>query len=169
MKKFEVGDLVYLREDSEFAERNDSNPTGVIGEVVSCTGIYFELPLNVEWANGTNNNYGHKDLISEEDWLKKHGVYKTWGEMTDLEKGEILLAQHDGKHVQFYDTDGDAWLTEVTFTKYPDTKYRVKPEPVVKTLDVFVSKREGIKGWVKEVDGVIDWSTLNLKTLKERE
>ena len=61
---------------------------------------------------------------------------KTWGRMTDEEKGALLLAKHEGKVVQALAVDhtksfwarkwGDMWHNE--------TSYRIKPEPVVKTV-----------------------------------
>lgn len=61
--KFKIGDRVYLREDSEFADPRDrANPIGVAGTILR--GIEDNWCL-VEWDNYTNNTYpafGSRDL-----------------------------------------------------------------------------------------------------------
>ena len=54
---------------------------------------------------------------------------KTWGEMTDAEKGALLLACHEGKAIECKFCDGP-W--ELTNPSWNDVyAYRIKPEPVV--------------------------------------
>lgn len=63
--------------------------------------------------------------------------YKTWGEMTREEKGELLLAHHEGKVIQYLSHGGD-WIDE-EYSEFdvPSGFYRVKPEPVVETVVVY--------------------------------
>ena len=51
---------------------------------------------------------------------------KTWGEMTDAEKGALLLAEHEGKVIEAY-YDG-VWFP-VPCTGIKRQAYRIKPEP----------------------------------------
>lgn len=57
---------------------------------------------------------------------------KTWGEMTDAEKGALLLAHHEGKHVEQWDFDSGVWSGCIApFQVVASGAYRIKPEPVV--------------------------------------
>lgn len=68
---------------------------------------------------------------------------RPWGELTDAEKGALLLAENEGKCVQFLNELGN-WqnLSSIKFTDYMERiwfnnqyAYRVKPpEPVVETV-----------------------------------
>lgn len=61
---------------------------------------------------------------------------KLWSEMTDAEKGALLLAAHQGKAIQFHDRDG-TWLTgRPSWPSWQDDfAYRVKPKaPKVETV-----------------------------------
>ena len=59
--KFEVGDMVFLSPESEFATGEDLNPVGIQGTVVPTDAAV--LPLRVRWNNGTTNAYNEKDLL----------------------------------------------------------------------------------------------------------
>jgi hypothetical protein len=55
---------------------------------------------------------------------------KTWGEMSDEEQGELLLAQHRGKAIEDLTAAGK-WVP-MDGQRFHDTRaYRVKKEPVV--------------------------------------
>jgi|GEM_PF-6690131 len=63
---------------------------------------------------------------------------KTWGEMTDEEKGALLLAYHEGKVIEFYcygrwiNTNGDIWHHAHAHA------YRVRPpEPKRETVTLY--------------------------------
>lgn len=59
---------------------------------------------------------------------------KLWRDMTDAEKGALLLAHHEGKEIQFWDElYCEVWSDcEPSWEEY--SAYRVKPEPKVKTV-----------------------------------
>ena len=59
---------------------------------------------------------------------------KTWGEMTDAEKGALLLAHHEGKVIEWYGDYKD-WDTCNLPVWEPNLHYRVK-ESVVKSTKV---------------------------------
>lgn len=65
---------------------------------------------------------------------------KTWGEMTDGEKGALLLAQLEGAEIQIlrYDnTDAEYWQGVKLVTPSDNMRYRVKPEPKVETVTLY--------------------------------
>lgn len=64
---------------------------------------------------------------------------KTWGEMTDAEKGALLLAAHEGKVIEFRnDEDTPEWKKAAP--KWASwCYYRVKPEPVRETVGLYIS------------------------------
>jgi len=58
---------------------------------------------------------------------------KTWGEMTDAEKGALLLAAHEGKVIEH--KSSHKWREKkVTFRFNDNGIYRVRPEPVRETV-----------------------------------
>lgn len=74
------------------------------------------------WKN-TAHIEGGWTVIEEPD------TPKTWGEMTDAEKGALLLAHHEGKVIQLK-SRGGSW-DEACPSWVDDIAYRIKPEPVV--------------------------------------
>lgn len=64
---------------------------------------------------------------------------KTWGEMTDAEKGALLLAYHEGKVIEWFHFDNKVWtnvphngcLWDEVFA------YRIKPEPKRETVTMY--------------------------------
>ncbi|MCI5040048.1 MAG: hypothetical protein MRY81_10225 [Donghicola eburneus] len=68
---------------------------------------------------------------------------KTWGEMTDAEKGALLLAKHHyGKVIQrlFYTNTKLGWWKDTRFENPRDgSVYRVKPEPKRETKSIWVT------------------------------
>lgn len=64
---------------------------------------------------------------------------KTWGKMTPEEKGELLLAHHEGKVIE-YSLDSYEWVVETTPSWYNFYAYRVKPkEPKLEVVELFGS------------------------------
>lgn len=63
---------------------------------------------------------------------------KTWGEMTREEKGELLLAAHEGKVIEFSDNvDPDDWCAIGGPSFVDRYHYRVKPEPKRETVTLY--------------------------------
>lgn len=60
---------------------------------------------------------------------------KIWAEMTDAEKGALLLAHHENREIEFLD-DFDEWKTESP-NWVSHTAYRVKPQPVFSTVTLY--------------------------------
>ena len=60
---------------------------------------------------------------------------KTWGEMTDAEKGALLLAHHEGKEIECFSESLGNWITLFILVWYEDSIYRVKKVPI-KNMEV---------------------------------
>lgn len=59
---------------------------------------------------------------------------KTWGEMSNVEKGALLLAHHESPgSVEFYN-GSVGWETLVGLGWLSETAYRIKPEPKRETV-----------------------------------
>lgn len=56
---------------------------------------------------------------------------KTWGEMTDAEKVDLLLAHHKGKVIEYYSTLYGKWrIPDLSVVSWHNCNaYRVRPEP----------------------------------------
>jgi len=63
---------------------------------------------------------------------------KLWRDMTPEEKGELLLAHHEGKVIDAYSTRYKVWV-EVKPNWYNQTAYRIRPEPERKTVKFYGS------------------------------
>lgn len=68
---------------------------------------------------------------------------KCWKDLTDCEKGAILLAKHEWKEVEVF--KGGQWINEPFSVFWDNDIYRVKPEPVVKTVGMYGSVGEDFK------------------------
>lgn len=82
---------------------------------------------------------------------------KTWGEMTDAEKGALLLAAHEGRDVEVYClTWGEMkWRGhEDARTFHAHMAYRIKPEPVRETVPLYgrPSNNAGSRDFFDEPD-----------------
>lgn len=60
----------------------------------------------------------------------------TWGDMSDEEKGALLLAHQRMGVIEVYDPDDDEWVCEEPLWG-DDFCYRVKPEPEVKEVVLY--------------------------------
>ena len=67
---------------------------------------------------------------------------KTCAEMTDAEKGALLLAYHEGKTIQTYGPP-KGWL-DINDPRWLDFGvYRIKPEPKRKTVTLYTGRETG--------------------------
>lgn len=78
---------------------------------------------------------------------------KTWGEMTDEEKGALLLAEHRGKVVEVQGTDPDIWVQCLTEDVQDDWIVRVRPEPKRDTVTIYGAPSKHIQ-WCLDQCGI---------------
>ena len=91
---------------------------------------------------------------------------KTWGQMTDEEKGALLLAKHEGKVIECLFEGHSNWDV-VAPTFYANHAYRIKPEPVVETV-VITNFHESARGYhikFEVKDGEPDVTTIAMEKL----
>lgn len=50
-----------------------------------------------------------------------------WNELTDEQKGELLLAKHRGQPIEFKYSWSEDWISIQNCSWEPDVEYRVKP------------------------------------------
>jgi len=92
--------------------------------------------VNVSSGRDTGQ-YGCWDTCSKFRLISRATAQPTiWRDMTDAEKGALLLAAHEGREIQLWHSRG-GWVESVEFGAVEDIAYRVKPEPV----------RETVSGW----------------------
>lgn len=87
---------------------------------------------------------------------------KTWGEMTDAEKGALLLAAYEGKSVWYF--NGSHWYDKPVHSNWYDhICYEVKPEPNRKKCHHCVfAYGERRETEFDVVDGKVDWDTFRI-------
>lgn len=110
---------------------------------------------------------------------------KLWKDMTPEEKGALLLAQHEGRPIEYYNSKRlDKWCEVKGRSIFCDFgAYRVKPEPVrvTRAMTGLAMSQAGQPGWASFstmpgdgdthritfdiVDGVIDCSSVKMEEL----
>ena len=81
--------------------------------------------------------------------------YKTWGEMSDDEQGELLLAHHRGEVIEVLKVVG--WVNARPDWS-SDCRYRVKPKTATFEVDMWASPHRP-NGPVSMMYGAIDGAT----------
>ncbi len=93
---------------------------------------------------------------------------KLWRDMTDAEKGALLLAHHEGKVIEVWRRGSGGWAT---FPEcfHENEAYRVRPEPKVEVVDVFWKRGEtGYNhkiGTMNLIDGKPDCASIKMEEL----
>jgi len=104
---------------------------------------------------------------------------KVWGQMTDEEKGALLLAHHEGKQIEWLDPYTNTWEEKESTEFYSSLTYRVKPEPDVKIVEFFgfrggddyfvwgerKAKRDTHKVSFKTIDNEPDCNSIKMEKL----
>lgn len=126
-------------------------------KVISRTNLFFTIHDDVNSPTGVPRvDHGRWTVIEEPD------TPKTWGEMTDAEKGALLLAHHEGKVIQLLLSNG--FWADARPDWADDTTYRINPDPVVGEV-VLTAYYDG-SGPIYFGDGMSDpTNTLTLPTL----
>ena len=125
--KFKVGDRVMGTKDAL------SHRVGKFGRVTRPQG---KSSVFVLWDGADQDHFVHKNeivRIEEEPMYNTAQEPKVWLDMTPEEKGELLLAKHEGKAIEVFGIAyPDMWHVmwhEEYPVWYDDAAYRIKPEP----------------------------------------
>lgn len=129
MSKFKGGDRVVVSHCTGLNEKYNGSKGTVVRESKA-----FRPSVYVQMDDSDEHLYFDKELELLEE--EKPMEYKTWGEMTREEKGELLLAHHDSKVIQSSLT-ANTWHNISEPMWYNEQVYRVKPEPVVETVVMY--------------------------------
>ena len=128
------GDRIYIPDEARFSwtVHNVGTPEEIgakVGDVVGAVG-YPGWAHTVIDAHYLCDDYY---LISR----ATDDAPKTWGDMTDAEKGELLLWAHEGGEVQLWSTLSESWI-DGTPQWSADVAYRKKPaEPVYEEYGLY--------------------------------
>ena len=94
---------------------------------------------------------------------------KLWRDMTDAEKGALLLAHHEGKVIERHYFDG--WRSVVKIG-HDGIAYRVRPEPKIEAvtvaedgLGIGISATNGYRITFNMVDGKPDTASIKMEGL----
>lgn len=132
MSKFNVGDIAVAKAGAPYFITTD----GWEGEVVGVHG---------SWINVTNDKHrdptGYRVQAAYFD-NKADGGGKKFGDLTDAEKGALLLAAHNGYDIQFrWDATKD-WGDIEEPGWNPVVQYRLKPDAAAEKQVVAGLKHE---------------------------
>ena len=139
-----------------------------------------------EWKRGTVDVFG---IVQMDDGGRQNPQYsadpnwriisrasetpKLWRDMTDAEKGALLLADHDGKVIEW--KCGDTWFgMKPSWVDY--IAYRVRPEPKVEVVTMYAASNmkgfgptRGVKSAYQitfnTIDGKPDTASIKMEAL----
>jgi hypothetical protein len=105
------------------------------GGTKSVVGELGGTKIRDDGSQGWSSNCNHIFRIIS----RASDTPKTWGEMTDAEKGELLLADHEGKVIQWeYPPNPSGWGKPSRQNLWQEVfAYRIKPEPVRETVTLY--------------------------------
>ena len=89
---------------------------------------------------------------------------KTWGEMTDAEKGALLLAHHQGVQVEYMLFVTGEWRVSPAPMWNSCHAYRIRKEPVRETVELFIKNAAGC-GWGETDIGLTGRDRIQFETL----
>ena len=118
-------------EQGKFYRTRDGRKVGPMEGYTSKWVSGFDNTFDKEWRNdGTNLGTMYGGMTSADDLIEEWvETPKTWSEMTDAEKGALLLAEHEGKDIECFQKTLNDWVA-VNYPMFnPDIAYRVKSEP----------------------------------------
>ena len=144
-----------------------------VGPMVEEEPLWSDWPWGVEgyecdlgrtlWEDdGTADETQDADLIAE--WTEATAdPPKLWRDMTDQEKGALLLAAHEGKEIEYRSEFSSGVMCKVPVW-YDNVAYRIKPEPVVETVALCWKKglAVGQVGTIDLIDGKPDCSSIKM-------
>lgn len=110
--------------------RNKEGAKFTVGRIGSCVAFGFTTFPGGAVIDG--DFYGLDGLSTWEIAYRASDAPKTWGEMTDAEKGALLLANQEGKVIECLSVVNWHECSEVVWDR--DCAYRIKPEPVCEVV-----------------------------------
>lgn len=147
------------------------------GDVVECV----TAPVHGRWTVGNKYYMTDKGLLCDIAHPQNSSIstfriisraadtQKLWRDMTPEEKGALLLAQHDGRVMEYMGLYGWQIMLWPAFNQ--DHAYRVKPEPKVETVEILDDELmfttiKGHKITFNTVDGKPDCASIKMEPLK---
>ncbi len=106
-----------------------------------------------EWTRGTVDVFGIVQMdeggrqdpqySTDPNWriISRANTQKLWRDMSDAEKGALLLAFHNDKKCLEIWLNGE-WVDCGNSTWKNDRAYRIRPEPKIEVVDVFWKRGE---------------------------
>ena len=95
--------------------------------------------------------------------ISRANTPKLWRDMTDAEKGALLLAFHEGKVIEYWRRGSGGWGSCSSAGIYDNGAYRVRPEPKVATHTHVVFAHGESRGTkYNTIDGKVDWSSFEV-------
>ena len=146
------------------------------GDVVRCmyfdrdSGTYTKTIESVEENIVTYVGGGPDSLVSTCRIISRaprDETPKLWRDMTDAEKGALLLAHHEGKVIECW--GGSNWIGKSHGGWGNCNAYRIRPEPKVETvkLAVYVASEHDYRdiGTINLIDGKHDPASIKMEEL----
>lgn len=125
-------------EQGKFYRTRDGRKVGLLYPTCFCDFPWEDRKGNWWSMSGHHNldvpDSNNPDLDIVEEWVE---TPKTWSEMSDAEKGALLLAEHEGKDIECFQKTLNDWVALLYPIFNPEIAYRVKPEPKRETVQLY--------------------------------
>ncbi len=98
-----------------------------------------EIRDGLYYGTGSNGDNPYTDRAAFRLISRACDAPKTWGDMTDAEKGALMLAAHEGKVIECLEGDisQSFWITDSPPEWISSYAYRVRPEPKRETVTLY--------------------------------
>ena len=136
-------------------------PGDVVEVVKACSSYYVGMQYTVCCSENNpeaSRERGYIWLEREGGWCSIDSVWlcrvvsradeKIWEDRTRAEKGELLLACHEGEPIECFMSSLDGWLLEEDPLWLDDRAYRVRPKPKATPMIV---PWESLADWINWV------------------
>lgn len=155
------------------------NEVGTLRELDVKPGDVVKLVCGGKYTIGENPYKEHGEVKTVKgflyDWREAKVISrasdkpKLWRDMTDAEKGALLLAHHEGKVIECMVHGGMTWHKS-DCSWYGNHAYRIRPEPKVETVaiepwEIATDVASGHRITFQTINGKPDTTSIKMEAL----
>jgi hypothetical protein len=166
------GDKLY---EGDYGRTRDGQKVGplCLGRDCGSTYRWAENPHKKgRWDDDGEDGFGFAgqnscyDIIAR--WTDAPAEPVLWRDMTPEQKGALLLAHHEGKVIQCWDTHGSVWANTTEPRWAGAYAYRIRPEPVVHRVPLAYMDGASFRqiGTVALIDGKPDPASIRIEAIE---
>jgi hypothetical protein len=138
-----------LLKDNQYYKDSDGNKCGPMRRRTDVTWVYAGSN-DIFFINGLPCFPGTPNLVSE--WVEPKAEPKPFGELSDADKGALLLANQRGEKIEFWSNISLKWLQQrLNYCLVDPTIYRIAPTRITGTVEL-INGEPDFTTWEKTDD-----------------